>query len=174
MKAVILAGGYGSRLGDLTKVIPKPIIPIGNTSVLEHTVKRLKKAGIVQIIVKVHYLPDKIMERLGENVLYYYEPLLFPHFETIKNLEPWLTGEEFLVINGDTISDVNYEEMISLHKFGTITALMDEWRCAGTWVYSSTVFSNSKPPVIPYRPKLTWFDTGTPERLRLAKEHFNV
>lgn len=174
MKALILCGGLGKRLGDLTKEIPKPLIPIGNTTVIEQIVDRLRQHGITQVMVKVHYLPDKIMKVLGDKVIYYYEPILYSHFETIRRLRPWLDGEDFLVINGDTISDVSYTDMEQLHVHDTITALMDEWRCAGTWIYCKSYFDKNTSLVIPFRPKLVWHDIGTPERLAKAKEYYET
>jgi NDP-sugar pyrophosphorylase family protein len=176
MKAVVLAGGFGTRLGDLTKDIPKPLIKIGEKSVLEHIVDRLNDHGVTEIIVKIHYLPDQIIKQLGDRVLYYFEPALFDWKETLSRLRFWLKDEDFLLINGDTINDLNYTEMIDFHEPQTITAAMDDWRAVGTWIYTRDFFDvdlNKNLPIIPYRSKdLNWFDIGTPSRLEAAKKHF--
>ncbi|SRR5258706_5596983 len=174
MKVLILAGGLGTRLGKLTKKVPKPMIKIGNKSVLQHIIDRLNKHGFNQIIVKVHYLPDKIMQEIGDKVFYYYEPVLFSHFETLANLKDWLEEEDWMVINGDTISEVNFTEMLAFHKPGTITILQDEYRCAGVWIYSKEWFGNRELPIRPYRPKFVWWDIGLPERLEAARKHFEL
>ena len=172
MKALILAGGFGTRLGSLTKDTPKPLIKIGEKSVLEHIVDRLNDHGITEIIVKVHYLPDQIMKVLGDRVLYYYEPALFDWKESVGRLEGWIRGKDFLLINGDTINDLDYTEMIKLHNDDSITVAMDDWRSIGTWIYPPN-FSEERLVVFPYRPKdLHWFDIGTPERLEAARKHF--
>lgn len=173
MKAVILAGGFGTRLGYLTKDTPKPLIKIGEKSVLEHIVDRLNDHGITEIIVKVHFLPDQIMKELGDRMLYYFEPALFDWKESISRLRLWLEKEDFLLLNGDTINDLNYTEMIKSHEPQTITAAMEDWRAIGTWIYSRDFYTTEDIPVIPYRPKdLNWFDIGTPERLEAARKHF--
>lgn len=175
MKAVILAGGLGSRLGDLTKDTPKPLLEVAGKPILEHIVSRLEEAGIKEIIVNIHYLPEMIREYLKNRVLYFYTPTLLGHEGTIKALENWLT-EDFFVINGDTISNADFKLMIETHKKqkGTILALLDEWRCAGTWLYCAEYFTNPKMPVNPFRQEnLKWQDCGTPEKLTQAQEMFN-
>ena len=172
MKALILAGGYGKRLGELTKNQPKPTIVVGGKTVIERIIERLHIHGITQIIINVHYLPTIITEQLNGNALYFYEPQLLGHEGTIDALRGWL-GNEFFVINGDTISNVNYTDMMHFHAKGTITALMDNWRCAGTWVYDDMYFTNKDLSVVPYRPRdLVWHDIGTPERLAEAKKYY--
>lgn len=171
MKALILAGGYGTRLGDLTKEIPKPMIDINGKPVLKHIIDNLNNHGIKEIIVNVHYLPDKVLQ-LDSNVLYFYTQKLLGHDGTMRALQGWL-NDDFLVINGDTISNLNYTEMIKFHKEETITVAMDEWRCAGSWIYCSKYFENPDLFVHPYRQtNLVWHDVGTPDRLEKAREFF--
>jgi NDP-sugar pyrophosphorylase family protein len=173
IKALILAGGYGSRLGELTKDKPKPTIEVGGKSVIQRIIDSLHSHGILQIIVNVHYLPIIITEKINGNALYFFEEVLLGHEGTISALKNWLSDDNFLVINGDTISTVDYSEMIRVHKKGTITVLYDNWRAAGTWIYDREYFNNPDLPVIPYRPLgLRWFDIGLPERLEEAKEFF--
>ena len=173
MKALILAAGYGTRLGDLTKNKPKPLIEVNGKSVIEGIIDRLHIHGITQIIVNLHYLPTVITERILSRALYYYEPRLLGHDGTIDALKDWLKDDRFFVINGDTISNTDYTAMMALHEKGTILTLMDQWRCAGTWLYPSEYFENKNCPVIPYRPRdLEWQDIGTPERLEEAKKFY--
>ncbi len=173
MKAVVLSAGFGTRLGDLTKDTPKPLIKIGQKPVVEHIVDRLHNHGIHEIILKIHYMPEKFMEHLGDKVLYYYEPVLFDFQETLRNLRPHLEGHDFLLVNGDTINDLDYTRLVKLHQKRTITAVMDSWRCIGTWVYPENYYDTGLISVNPYRPSgLTYFDIGQPERLQAAREHF--
>lgn len=173
MKAICMAAGYGTRLGSLTKTIPKPMIKVKDKPVIAHTIEKLNKAGIDQVIINLHYLYEQIIEYFDDGVLYFYEPVLLGHEGTIKALRPWLSHENFFVINGDTLSEVDFQEMMSVHKKGTITVLMDEWRSAGVWLYDKEYFNNKDLPVIPYRPKnLVWFDIGVPSRLEEAKRYY--
>ena len=173
MKALILAAGYGTRLGDLTKDKPKPLIEVNGKSVIEGIIDRLHVHGISQIIVNLHYLPTVISERIISRALYYYEPRLLGHEGTINALKDWLKDDDFFVINGDTISNVDFTQMKEMYKQGTISVLMDQWRCAGTWIYSKEYFDNKDLPVNRYRPLgLEWRDIGTPERLKEAQEYY--
>ena len=173
MKAIILSAGYGSRLGELTKDKPKPMLDVGGKPVIECILERLAIHGITDVIVNIHYLPELLPEYLQERALYYYEPRLLGHKKTILALKPWLKDADFMVINGDTVTDLNYTWMINEHKPQTITAYMDEWRCAGTWIYPKEYFDNPNLPVYPYREHgSTWFDIGTKERLEEARKYY--
>lgn len=173
MKAVILAGGYGTRLGTLTRNLPKPLIKIGGKTILEHIIDRLNLHGISQIIINTHYLPVHINKQLETRALYYHVPRLLGHTGTIYALKDWIGDDFFFVINGDTISNVNYREMINLKRDYGIITLMDENRAAGTWLYPPSFFDISELPIIPYRPNdLIWHDIGTPKRLKEAKKYY--
>ena len=66
MKAMILAAGVGSRLDPLTRTVPKPMVPIVNRPVIEHIIAKLKKHGVTEIMVNLHYLGDVIKAHLGD------------------------------------------------------------------------------------------------------------
>jgi NDP-sugar pyrophosphorylase family protein len=66
MRAVILAGGKGTRLGEATREIPKPMIPIGDKPILHHQIDLLVKYGIVEITILVNYLKDPIIGYFGD------------------------------------------------------------------------------------------------------------
>ena len=173
MKAILLAAGYGTRLGELTADKPKSLIKVGSKPVIGHIVDKLYDSGITQIIVNIHYLPHKIPEYLGDRVLYYYEPVLLGHEGTIKALKSWIEMDDFMVINTDTLSNIDFLDMMKFHEDGTITVLMDIWRAAGTWIYPAEYDREKDFTVRPYRPKdLFWMDIGKPERLKEAQEMY--
>ena len=66
MKAMVLAAGFGTRLRPLTNEIPKPLFPVMNRPVLEHTIDLLKSAGIEDIAVNLHHLGDKVEKYFGD------------------------------------------------------------------------------------------------------------
>jgi NDP-sugar pyrophosphorylase family protein len=70
MKVVIMAGGLGSRLKPLTHIIPKPLLPIGETSVLEITINKLKELGIDEIILTLNYKSEIFENYLGDGSKY--------------------------------------------------------------------------------------------------------
>jgi len=173
MKVLILAAGYGTRLGDLTKDKPKVLLEVGDIPLIERILIRLDEAAISKIIVNLHYLPNQVTDYLKSRVMYYYEPKLLGHFGTIDALQPWLEGEPFFVINGDTISNIDFTKMLIMQDENKILNAMDEWRSVGTWLYPAKYFDNKEMEVKPYRQdNLVWHDIGTPERLRAARKAF--
>ena len=70
MKAMILAAGKGSRMGKITLKTPKPLMTINNTTLIEHNIERVKKAGITEIMINVAWLSDKIIDYIGDGVRY--------------------------------------------------------------------------------------------------------
>jgi mannose-1-phosphate guanylyltransferase/phosphomannomutase len=99
MKAVIMAGGEGSRLRPLTCDIPKPMVPIMNVPIMEHIINLLKKHGIKDIAVTLMYLPQKIRDYFGNgsnfgvNIHYFTEDVPLGTAGSVKN------AEEFLLLN---------------------------------------------------------------------------
>ena len=173
MKVILLCAGYGTRLGQLTKNRPKPLIEIAGKPILTHIIDRLNQHGLYDIIINVHYLPEMIPNKQESRALYFYEPRLLGHKGTIYALKDWIKDDFFFVLNGDTLSNVNYSEMINLKQSDKILALMDEHRAAGTWLYPPSFLTDSELSIKPYRPNdLSWFDTGTPDRLEEAKKYY--
>ena len=113
MKAVIMAGGRGSRLRPLTNNCPKPMIPFANKPVLEHILKLLKRCGVTEVVITVHYLADQIQDyfsdgrRLDMQIQYAVEAIPLGTAGGVKNAASFLTDEPFLVISGDVITDVD-------------------------------------------------------------------
>lgn len=167
MKAVIFASGYGTRLGTLTNKVPKPMLKVGKP-VLERLIDRLNLHGITEIIITTHYLPLVITEGIKSRALYFYEDELLSQEDKLRTLSKWLT-EDFLVINGDTLTDLNYTDMISFHKKGTITAAMDGWTCIGTWIYPPNF---TQATTRPYRPT-RWTDIGSKDKLKEERAKYN-
>lgn len=173
MKAICLAGGYGTRLGTLTRNLPKPLIKIQGKPVLQHIVDRLNLHGIYQVIINTHYLPVHINTAMETRALYYHVPRLLGHKGTIYALKDWIADDYFFVINGDTLSNVNYTEMMNLKEPDKILALMEEYRAAGTWLYPPVYLKDASIPIKPYQPNdLIWHDIGSRERLKKAKEFY--
>src|SRR3990170_3404466 len=66
MKAVIMAGGFGTRLRPITTHLPKPLVPIGNVPIMEHTVRLLKRHGFTDLVVLLYFLPETIIAHSGD------------------------------------------------------------------------------------------------------------
>lgn len=122
MRAVLMAGGSGTRLRPLTCDLPKPMVPILNRPIAEHIVNLLKQHNITEIIATLHYLPDVMRDYFqdgtdfGVQMTYAVEedqPL--GTAGCVKNIAELLT-QTFLVISGDSITDFNLTEAIKFHK----------------------------------------------------------
>jgi len=123
MKVVILAGGKGTRLRPLTLSIPKPLIPIGDTPILEILIKKLKKQGLKDIILSVGYKSDLIInyfgngKKFGVKINYFKEKKIMGTAACLKVIKSkFKIKKPILVLNGDIFTEINYKKMISSHK----------------------------------------------------------
>lgn len=121
--AMILCAGFGTRLNELTKDTPKPMLKIAGKPMLEYTIRHLKSFGINKIIINLHYLSEQITsyfgngEKFGVEITYSYEDQPLGTSGAIKKVETLLTkSEEFFVIYGDILSNLNYSDFINFHQ----------------------------------------------------------
>ncbi len=121
MKAVVMAGGEGSRLRPLTIGRPKPMVPIVNRPVMEHILLLLKKHGITEVVVTLQYLANVIQdyfgdgESLGMTLHYSVEDVPLGTAGSVKLAER-LLDDTFLVISGDALTDYDLTSIIKYHK----------------------------------------------------------
>ncbi len=121
MKAVILAAGKGSRLGKLTKHTPKPMIKINGKPILEHNILMCKRAGIKDIFINLHYLPQKIKDyfdngsRFGVNIYYHYEPEILGTVGATLSFIDKLNDNPFFVIYGDNYTEFDLSTFWRFH-----------------------------------------------------------
>ncbi len=122
MRAVLMAGGSGTRLRPLTCDLPKPMVPILNRPIAEHIINLLKQHQITEVVATLHYLPDVLREYFqdgsdfGVQMTYAVEedqPL--GTAGCVKNIAE-LLDETFLVISGDSITDFDLTAAINFHK----------------------------------------------------------
>lgn len=121
MKAIILAGGKGTRLGKLTEEIPKPMLRLVGKPLMEYHVELLKRYGITNIFITVNYLKDAIIEHFGNgekfgvNIQYFEETQPLGTVGGVKALENQLS-DDFLVIYGDVMVEMDIKKLIDFHK----------------------------------------------------------
>lgn len=121
VKAIIMAGGEGSRLRPLTCDLPKPMVPIVNKPVLEHTIGLLKQYGITDIGITLMYHPQLIKDYFGSgksfgvNITYFIEETPLGTAGGIKSAESFL-DQSFIVISGDSITELNIKNAIDFHN----------------------------------------------------------
>ena len=121
MRAVIMAGGSGSRLRPLTCDLPKPMVPVLNRPVMHYTVDLLKKHGIQEIAVTLAYLPRAIKDYFedgadfGVRLQYFVEETPLGTAGSVKNAAGFLPGT-FVVISGDALTDLDISQAVAFHK----------------------------------------------------------
>ncbi|MDR9405446.1 MAG: NDP-sugar synthase, partial [Halothece sp. Uz-M2-17] len=122
MRAVLMAGGSGTRLRPLTCDLPKPMVPVLNRPMAEHIVNLLKRHNIREIIATLHYLPDVMRDYFGDGsefgVQMEYaveEDQPLGTAGCVKNVEE-LLDDTFVVISGDSMTDFDLSEAIQFHK----------------------------------------------------------
>jgi len=120
MKAVVLAGGKGTRLAPYTKILPKPLMPIGDMPILEVLLKQMKRSGVTDVTLTVGHLANLMRtffmdgEQWGMNISYSFEdkPLgTAGPLSLIKDLD-----STFLVTNGDVLTTLDLRELVTYHK----------------------------------------------------------
>lgn len=122
MKAVVMAGGCGSRLRPLTNHSPKPMMPFIDEPVLTHILHLLKHHQIFEVIITVHHLADQIQDYFGDGsqmemtIHYVVENKPLGTAGSVKNTQKFLDDETFLVISGDIVTDINLSEVIRYHQ----------------------------------------------------------
>jgi len=120
MKAVILAGGEGLRMRPYTRILPKPLLPVDDVPILEILLRQLHFYGISDIIITVGHLAELIElyfgdgSRLGMTIRYFKEEKPLGTLGSLPMIED--PGKDFVVLNGDILTDLDIRKLISYHK----------------------------------------------------------
>ena len=167
MIGLILCAGRGTRLKEETKDKPKCMVDVGGKPILEHIADHLNKHGIWRIVVNLHLFPEVVMKHFGQRFLYLYEPVPMGEFATTSLMRPWF-GEPLIVMNGDTITNLNLIKYCrGVDKMRFISTQTK--RHMGT-TYSPAHFKLEGDLEV----DCEYFDCGTPEKLKLAREHYGL
>ena len=122
MKAVILAGGLGTRLRAVTGEHPKPLAPLLGRPVMEHIVELLREQGFTEICAALHYRAGEIMahfgdgRRFGVHMEYRIETANLGTAGSVKNCRDFFGDEDFLIISGDAACDFRLDRLMELHR----------------------------------------------------------
>ncbi len=122
MKAVVMAGGEGTRLRPLTSNRPKPLVPILNKPIAQHIIEHLKQAGITDIVVTLYYLAEEIQSYFGDgsdlgvNLYYSIEDTPLGTAGSVKKAEEWLKDDAFIIVSGDALTDIDVSKALAYHK----------------------------------------------------------
>ena len=121
MRAMVLAAGLGTRLRPITFDRPKPMVPVLNRPVMEHILRLLARHGFEETIANLHWFPDQITEYFGDgsgcglSLSYSHEEALLGTSGGVRNVADFL-GDDFLIISGDALTDIDLTAMRSYHE----------------------------------------------------------
>src|SRR5207245_2706745 len=121
VKAVIMAGGEGTRLRPLTSNCPKPMLPLANRPMMEHIIDLLKKHGFDDIVVQVAFLANQIRTGFGDGsefgvrMAYASEDQPLGTAGSVRNAMAEL-DDRFLVISGDVLTDIDLGQLVAFHE----------------------------------------------------------
>jgi dTDP-glucose pyrophosphorylase/CBS domain-containing protein len=129
--AVVMAGGKGERLGELTKGVPKPMLPIGDRPILEHIVRLLVTHGIRRVFISVNYLARMIQDHFGDGSDYQCRIEYLHEQEDIPlgtggpiALLPEMPKHPLIVMNGDLLTRIHLGRLLAFHRSGEYVATM--------------------------------------------------
>lgn len=122
MKAFILAAGLGERLRPLTFTVPKSLVPVSGIPSIVYSLYLLREAGITDIIINLHWLPDEIKHffaqhnNFGFNISWSFEEDILGTGGGLKQCEDFFGDDEIVMINSDIITDINLGDMIASYR----------------------------------------------------------
>ena len=122
MKAVVMAGGEGTRLRPMTANQPKPLLPVVNKPIMEHVLRLLRRHGFNETVVTVQFLASMVRNYFGDgedfdmSLQYATEEMPLGTAGSVKNAQDALRDEPFLVISGDALTDIDLSELVKFHK----------------------------------------------------------
>lgn len=121
MRGMILAGGLSTRLYPLTKQVPKPLVPVIGEPNAVHLIRYLKSYGLDEIAINVHYLPDMIVQALGDgskfgvHLEYLHETELLGSAGAVEQMKAYLSGGPFVVVGCDDLTDLPLDKLLAFH-----------------------------------------------------------
>jgi mannose-1-phosphate guanylyltransferase/phosphomannomutase len=160
MKAVVMAGGEGSRLRPLTVTRPKPMVPIVGRPVMEHILNLLKTHGITDVVVTVQYMASAIEDyfgdgsQMGMSIAYSREEVPLGTAGSVKNAEE-LLQEPFLVISGDALTDYDISAIVKYHQEKRSLATLTLAHVANPLEYG-VIITDSRGHITQFLEKPSW------------------
>lgn len=122
MRAMIMAAGLGTRLMPLTGSLPKPMVPIAGRPALGHILDLLRRHGVTEVVINLHHFPDTIRSyfgdgsQMGMSIRWAYEEELLGTAGGVKNNQAFLEEGAFLVMSGDSLTDIDLDRLIASHR----------------------------------------------------------
>jgi len=201
-EVLVLAGGLGSRLGDLTKSCPKPLLKVGNAPILESIILSLKSSGFYRVNISVNYLSQMIEDYFGDGskwgikIEYIKESKRLGTAGPLSLLNKRELKEPVVVLNGDLVTDVDFGVLLDFHKDQENLATMCVRRHEERVPYGVVEFENLSlrkivekpvnyyhvnagiyvfsPPVINFVPSETYFDMNNLFETLIDEKHSKI
>ena len=185
MKAVVMAGGFGTRIQPLTSSVPKPMIPVYNKPMMEYIIMSLRDAGIKDIAILLYFKPEIIKAHFGDgsslgiNIEYFTPDDDYGTAGAVKKAEKFL-DERFIVVSGDLITDFSIPDIIKYHEDKkskatiTLTSVPDPLHYIPenkNFDFSKDLFPSimaSGTHIYGYNAKGYWRDVGNPDSYRTS------
>lgn len=161
MKAIIMAGGQGTRLKSVTGDTPKPMALLAGKPVLEHILLLLKRCGIDDVCMSLHYRPEVIMDYFGDGaawgmrIAYHIESTPLGTAGGVKACADFLGKRDFLVISGDAACDFDLPQLMEAHRRHLSAVTMAVYPHESPLQYG-TVLTDSHGLVVSFAEKPTW------------------
>jgi NDP-sugar pyrophosphorylase family protein len=130
MQGMILAAGYGLRMRPITNFIPKPLLPLFGTPLIEYKLSHFKQFHITNVLINLHHLPHTIENHLGDGrkwgvkIRYLFEENLLGTGGAVENAIPHIDSFPLCLVNGDTFCNINVQDMYHFHHAKTSIASM--------------------------------------------------
>ena len=160
MKAVVMAGGEGSRLRPLTIGRPKPMVPLVNQPAMGHILRLLKRHGILEVVVTLQYMADVIQDyfgdgsALGMRLRYSIEETPLGTAGSVKNAQEFL-DEPFIIISGDALTDFDLTQVIQFHERVGALATITLYRVPNPLEYG-VVITDAQGRITQFLEKPSW------------------
>jgi mannose-1-phosphate guanylyltransferase/phosphomannomutase len=160
MKAVIMSGGFGTRLRPLTCNIPKPMVPMMNKPMMQHIIELLKKHGITQIVSTLFYQPEIITgcfgdgSKIGVSMQYRKADADYGTAGSVRNAADFL-DERFIIISGDVLTDFDLTKAIAFHEEKKAKATLVLTRATNPLAFG-VVITDANGKITRFLEKPTW------------------
>lgn len=161
MKAVVMAGGEGSRLRPITSNRPKPMVPICNQPIMEHIITLLKRHGIREVVTTLYYLGDEISGHFGDgsdfdiSMTYSVETSPLGTAGSVKKAEAELRGGTFLIVSGDALTDCDLTKAIEFHRANKSLATLILYRVPSPLDFG-VVITDDSGQIVRFLEKPSW------------------
>ncbi len=187
MKAIILAGGQGTRLRPMTAELPKPMVPLFDRPILEHILLHLRRSGITEVAITLHYFPETAASvfgdgsELGMHLTWFREEQPLGTAGSVRACKAFWEGEsDFLVLPGDVVCDFDFLSAVAFHRQHQSTATILLTRTSSPTEYG-LVLTDSEGTITRFVEKPGWgqvftnqISTGiyvlTPEAMEAAPD----